>query len=429
MRSFFATHNLFAVSALLRETGINTEQTLSHGFKIDRSAMYRFARRRESDGDEAIGLEEAGSLYDLGALADLSFSFKKCQPQMAALILAYGLGSVSTAAWGTGQKHTITPIAGDLDTARSNPSFTGAMRYGKWLLKERFASNFVDNFQMRLKKDSWLELSGNIRATGKRATTVFSESITAAYNATTLTLANGVSGGAVVQDRLDNVHHVRVQVPTTLEWKDVVVTAASAATPCILAIVAPGGVATSTTYKVIYNQAEAGSYTWASFPNRVVESPLRISDFVVKLGGKWDGSVWLEGHTMNAEIKELVWDFNNNLKCEFVPGGTGSYANRALRDGRTQKLTLDRDFRDYIVGQRLDENDTFSIYAKATGAEFETGKNYYVWIVFPKVGVIDTPYKEDGGRLAEDCEFQILQDETYGSVWAQVANMVATYAA
>lgn len=428
MRSFRSTFNLFGVSANAKETAINTEQTLDTGMLCRRGSLITFDQRRESNVDEAIGKEEPDTLYDLGALANMSLDFKKCQPQHAAFIMAYGLGAISSAAWGTGYKHTITPIAGDLDSARSNPSFTMAMRYAKQHTA-RFASGLIDSFRMGMKKDSWLTLAATIRATGKRSTIMFSEDVVAAYNASSLTLAaNGVDGSDA-QTRLDAVHQVKVQVPTTNEWVDVVVTAVSAASPAVLTITPPGGVATSTTYRILYNQKITGSYSWATLPSRVIESPLRISDFVVKIGAKWDGSAITGGHSMNAEIKELTWEFNNELKCEFVPGGTGSYANRATRDGRTQKIILDRDFKDYILSRFLDNNETFVIEAKATGAEFEAGKNYFIDIVFPKVGVLADPYEEDGKKLGEKGDLIILEDSTYGSVWTQVANKVSAYAA
>ena len=41
---------------------------------------------------------------------------------------------------GTGKQHTIVPIAADLDGSRSVPTFTAAQRFGKTILKRRFAS-------------------------------------------------------------------------------------------------------------------------------------------------------------------------------------------------------------------------------------------------------------------------------------------------
>ena len=432
MRSSFATHNLLAVSAITAETALNTEQTLDTGMLVDLASVIKYEARRETNADEAIGKEEPDAVYDLGALASLDLSFARMQAQHAAFIMAYALGLRTTVAGGsTGYKHTITPITGDLDASRSNPSFTGAMRYGKHLLKERYASFLIDSFTLSLKKDSWASIKAACPSTGKRSSNNYEESKTAAYNASSLTLAaNGVAG-STVQERLDNVHFVKVQVPATLQWVDVTVTAVSDASPAILTITPVGGAATSTTYKIIYNIKEDATYAWCSFPARVSEPPLRCSDFSVNFGGLWNGSAILGGHTLQTELKSLDWAFTNGIKPEFTPGGgTYSYANRALRDGRTQKLTLDRNFKDMIIGQRLlAPTDHAVIRCLAEGAEYEAGHKYTVEVIFPKVGVLADDRSIDGKRLGEKGDFVIFEDDTYGSVIVNVKNKVATYAA
>jgi hypothetical protein len=428
------THNLIAVSANNKETAINVEQALDTGILVARSSMVDFDKRNEPNSDEATGKEEADDLYFLGGLANFAMEFPRTQAQHVALVAAYALGQRSTVAAGaTGYKHTFTPIDGDLDAARSNPSFTLAQRLGSRLVKERSASHFIDSFRLTLAKDSWVRLSATVPGTGKKSTTVKKDTVNAAYNAASLTLSAKIAGGdgaPNAQNRLDNVHHVRVKVPVTGECKDVIVTAASDAALCVLTITAPGGVATATDYEVIYNQNEAGAYSWGSFPSRIVEPPLRTSDFMVNLGGKWDGSQIVEGHPVQADINSLEWSFENNMRVEFVPGaGSGQYANRALREGRNQRLTFDRVFRDYILGQRRDDSETFVVYAKAEGSEYEASHKYTVELIFPKVGVIATPRREDGKRLSEAADLVILQDDTYGSVIVNVKNKAAAYAA
>jgi hypothetical protein len=432
MRSFHATHNLFAVSAGNKETALNTEQTLDTSMLVDLASVIKYDVRRETNADEAIGKEEPDAVYDLGALASMDLTFSKGQAQHAAFIFAYALGGISTAVAGaTGYKHTITPISGDLDASRSNPTFTMAMRYGKWLLKERYAGSMIDTATLSLKKDSWMVVSASVKSTGKRTTTMLKDELIAAYNATSLTLTDGIAGANNAQNRLDNVHHVRVQDPANNQWIDVTATAASNnANNCALTITPASNNGANANYVVLFNRDEAGNYAWGSFPARVTEPPLRVSDFSVNFGGKWDGSAIQGGHAMSAEISSLEWTINNALTPEFVPGGgTSAYANRALRDGRTQTLTLDRDFRDWIIGQKLDDpTDYFVLYAIAEGSEYEAGHNYTVEIIFPKVGIIADERGLEGKRLSERASFQILEDDTYGSVIINVKNKVATYA-
>jgi len=433
MRSHFATHNQFAISANTRESAINVEQTLDTMFKVDLSVVPKYDRRRETDGDEATGYEEITALYDLGALASLPLVISKCQPQHVACFGAYALGAISTAAAGTtGYKHTITPIAGDLDSARSNPSFTWAMRLGKHLLKQRFASGFVSPFSLSFERDKWLKLDAGIPSTGKRTTNMTEETVNAAYNATSLTLAaNGVAG-ANAQERLDNVHAIRVQVPSTSEWVDVVYSAVSAASGAVITIVAPGGAATLVDYKILYNIAETSGYAWCDFSGLdvIAESPLRVSDFLVKLGGKWSGSAILGGRTIDADINSMKWTLDNKNTPEYTIGaGSGDYANRALRAGREQKVEFDRKFKDYIIANYADTMETFALYAIAEGAEYESGHKYTVELILPKVAVMAADPSLGEKRLDEKADIMIMEDATYGSAILNVKNKVAAYAA
>jgi hypothetical protein len=433
MRSYFQKDSLIAVSALAKETAINTEHALDTGMLCDLDSLPEIDARRESNIDEATGKEEADLLYDLGGVSALTMTFPKCQAQHMAFIGSYALGARSTADVGVaGKLHTILPIAGDLEAARSNPSFTLGARWGKQLEKRLFASMFIDEFTLSLARDSWAVLKANVKGTGKNSTNLCKETVNAAYNAASLTLlANGVAG-ATAQERIDNVHHIRVKVPTTNEWVDVVHTGVTAGPPSVITITPAGGVATLCDYEIIYNQAETGGYTWCSFPNRVEEDPIRVSDFLINIGGKWDGSALAGGHSMAADINSVDWTFRNKLTPDFTPGGgTYAYANRALREGREQTLSLDRQFRDYIFGQRFADIEYFTFYAIAEGEVMpgETTHKYTIKIIFPRVSVKERPRGRDRGRLVEKVVLDILEDDTYGSVILKVENQVATYAA
>ncbi len=428
MRSHFANDILIAVSASNKETALNTEQTLDTGMLCDLASIPLIEARRENNADEAHGKEEPDLLYDLGGLSRMKMRFPRMQAQHMAFIGSNALGLSSSVAAGTGWKRTMTPITGDLDAARSNPSFTMAARLGRHLEKRRFAGMLVSAFTLTLERDKWAVLEADINGTGKNSTNLYQETVNAAYNAVSLTLAANAVAGSNAQERLDNVHAIRAQVPTTGEWVDVVFTAVSDAEPAQITIVAPGGTADLIDYKIIYNIKEAGSYAWCAFPNRVEEPPLRVSDFYVNIGGKWTGSL-AGGHQMGAEINSLKWNFNQNLTPDFTPGGgTYSYANRALRNPRTQTVSLDRRFLDYIIGQKFADIEYFTLYAKAEGPEYEAGHKYTVEVVWPRVSVKGRPVEVDGSRLVERAEFDVLQDDTYGSVILYTKNKVQHYA-
>ena len=219
-------------------------------------------------------------------------------------------------------------------------------------------------------------------------------------------------------------------MPATLEWVDVVYSAVSDAAPAVITITPPGGVATSTTYEIIYNILESGAYAWCSFPARVEETPLRVSDFSVNFGGKWNGTALLGGHTIAAEINSLKWTCNCGPIPDFTPGGgTYLYANRAIRAPRTQTLTLNRRFLDGILAQRFSDLEYMVLYAKAEGAEYESGHKYTIEIVWPRVSIKSRPVSMgDKSRLIEAVEFDVFQDDTYGSVILYTKNKVQHYA-
>ncbi len=424
MRSYRATHNLIAVSANNAETAINTEQTLDTSMLVSLTDIIGLEPRRESNADELTGKEEPDTVYDLGGLSSVTFNFEKAQPQHFAFVMAYGLGAISTAAAGAGYAHTITPITDDIDAFRSNESFTSGQRYGQTVSKRLFASMFVGSFTATFARDSWCKLVAPIKGTGKYTDNVTEETVSALNDATALTLAANAVEGATAPARLDNVQRIRAETSTGV-WEEVTYTVVSDATPAVITIATLGGDGLSSIdYKILYIPNEAA---WCTFPARVTETPLRVSEMTVTQGGKWNGSAFVGGREMNAEVKSVEWTCNNNQSVEFTPGASGAYATRAFREGREQTVKLDREFRDFILQQHITDNDTFGMRILAEGAIFDTPHKYTVDIVFPKLAVLNAPISVDGKRLAEAGDLVVMEDDTYGSVIATVKNLVATY--
>jgi len=425
MRSIRAQHNQVAVSANSKETAINTMHALDTDLLVGTGDIINLERKREHNGNELTGLEEPDTVYDLGATAACSLTFDKAQPQHFAFLLGFGLGTVATAAAGTGYQHTLTPINGDLDIDRSLPTFTAGQRFGKTVLKRRFASMAVDTVTASFAKDSWVKITGGIKGTGFVEKNIVEETVSALGTATSLTLAaNGVQG-STAGERLDNVQHITVEL-TAGVFTEVVYSAVSGATPAVITCTSPGGAATPFNYKITYIATEAA---WGTFPSRVAETPLRVSELTVVMGGKWTGSAFSGGREMTSEITSIEYSLSNNLQVEMVPGGGGSYASRIWRDGRAQTVKMNREFRDYILQQHLEDNDTFGLYVLAEGAVYATPHKYQVEIILPKCALLNAPLSVDGKRLGEAGDLVVLEDATYGSVIVKVKNKVATYAA
>jgi hypothetical protein len=427
IRNFLATHNLLAVSAQKQEVAMNIEQELDTTLLVDLNTVLNYQAVKNPNREEVTGKEEADRLHDFGGKVVGTLTFSRAQPQHFGFLLGYGLGAVATSPAGTGGfRHTILPQSGEVDAARSNPSFTAAMRFGRQVMKRRFASCFIDQVRMDFSKDGWAKISGTVKGSGKVVDNTLMEEVAAAYNATSLTLAaNGVSGDTP-QELLSNVQAVQVLNPTTQAWEEVAYQAVTAATPGVITITAPGATGESTSYRVYYVPSESG---WMNLPDRVEEPPLKVSQLNVTVGGRWDGASFQGGYPLTTELRGVTWILKNNLTPESTPGAGGNYANRAFRTGREQSLKFDKDFRDFLLAQNLKDNDTLGIYLKATGPEFAPGVNYQVELVFPRVAVLGTTVKVYQRRLGEEVEFAVLEDDTYGSVVAYVQNQVSGYVA
>jgi hypothetical protein len=426
IRNFLATHNLLAVSAGRREVAMNLEQELDTTLLADLNSILNYQALKFPNREELTGKEEADRLHDLGGKVGGTINFPRAQPQHCAFLLAYALGAVATAPAGeSGYRHTIRPLDGEVDAARSNPSFTAAMRFGRQVLKRRFASCFIDQVKLEFAKDGWAKISGTVKGSGKVEDNTRVEDLAAPHNAGALTLGAGVAGDDGAERRA-NVQAVKVLNPDTQAWDEVAYGAVSAAVPAVITITPPGSNATPTTFRVYYLPRESG---WMDFPPRVEEPPLKVSNLTVSLGGRWDGAAFYGGQLLAAELRAVTWTCKNNLTPETTPGAGSGYANRAFRTGREQSLKFDRDFRDFLLAQNLKDNDTLAVRLLAQGPEFEPGANYQVELVFPRVAVLSAPVRAAQRRLGEDLEFAVLEDDDFGSVVASVQNQVSSYAA
>ena len=214
MRNFLATHNLLAVSAQQREVALNLEQDLDTTLLVDLNTVLNYRALKFPNRDEATGKEEADRLDDLGGTVGGTLTFSRAQPQHFAFLLAYALGKVETVPAGAqGFRHAISPLSGEVDPARSNPSFTAAMRFGRQVLKTRFASCFIDQVRGDFSKDGWAKISGTVKGTGKVSDNTRVEEVTAPFNAAALTLEENGVEGAAAGERLSNVQAVQVLNP------------------------------------------------------------------------------------------------------------------------------------------------------------------------------------------------------------------------
>ena len=414
---------LTAVSAGTQEAAINTYQTMDQSILVSDGDYLNLDPRRENNSDEMNGKEEPDVIYDNGSLASGNFNFGKLQPNQAAFLLAFGLGACATTAAGSGYLHTITPIDGDIDIARSNPSFTAGQRVGKTINKRRLASCFIDSLSLSFAADDWVKGSGSVKATGMHEDTVIEETVTALDNVTSITLAANAVQGATAEDRLDSVQVVRAVVGGGYVFANV--TAVSAATPAEITFDSMGGAGASVDYKVLYTPTEPA---WATFPARITETPMRVSQACLHLGGAWDGSAFVGGSAVAATLQQFEYNLNNNLNIEFTFCAGGAFAGRAFRQGRNQTINLTRNMRNMLMQRYMDSNEYFGLHLLCEGAEFDTGHKYTLELIFPRLGLLGAPISSGNKIVAEAGDLQVLEDATYGSVICRVKNLVSGYA-
>lgn len=425
MKSPLSNFNQIAVSAYAKETAINTAQTLDLSLLAQSTDIIQNDRRRETNADEMTGKEEADTIYDMGKTSSLTLNFPKAQPQHFAILYGYALGNVTSVAAGAGYEHTITKIAAALDGYRDVPSMTVAQRYGKTIFKEQFASMFVDSVTSKFARDAWVEISAQLKGTGKSEVSITEETVSALPTVTSLTLAANKVAGSTVTERLDAIHQIRAELATGV-WTEVEFSAVSDAEPAVITITAPGAGAVAVDYKILYAQEEG---TWMSFPARVSQTPLRSSEVSLVMGGKWNGTAFQGGRTLACEVNSIEHTLNLNGQIEFCLGTLGTYASRYRKDGITQTLKLDRELRDYIFQNYMNANETFGVRILAEGEIFDSPHKYQVEMIFPKCGILVAPISVNGKRLAEAGDLAVLEDATYGSVIVKVQDLAAAYAA
>ena len=426
MRNYRATDNKIAVSLGTKETAINTWAAPDTTLMLDAGALFTITPKTEDNKEEMTGYEEATRVYNLGQTAEVTFPFTKAQPHHIGFLAAYALGKVVTVAAGaTGYLHTFTNKTTDEDINRSNPSFSSMMKYSD-VFKGKFFSNFVDSLTLTFTKESWVKASANIKATGKVTENWLQESITETDDATALSLSENAVHGATADERLSNIHQIIAETSTGV-WEEVVYSAVSDAEPAVITIESVGGDGDSIAYKILYIPDESTDWT---FPAMIdTESPMRTTDTVLNIGGKWNGSSFVGGRSYTCEIKSVDWTYTSGVTIEQCFGVPGGYAARQWRDAKSQTLKIDKEMRDVIMKAKFANEESFALHIKNEGAEYETGHKYTVELILPKIQIINPSMSVDGKKLSESIEFAVLQDATYGSCILRTKDQVAAYAA
>lgn len=422
MQNNRANTRLFSASVGTRETAINTAQTVDQTLLIGVDDYPHPITRNEINTDEATGKEEPTEQYRIGQTLEMPMSFQRGQSNHFAFLGAYGLGQCASVVEGSGYKHTITPIPGDLDNDRSNPTCTGQHRVANAIDHELLYSLACQSFTLSFPKDSWVSAQSNWVGTGRiDYSTNEEQGIQALDNVTQITLGGPVQG-ATAEARLDNFFSLRAYYNGA--WRFINVTSVSAASPAVVTFSSLGGAGATIEYRAQYMGSEL------SYPARIVETPLRVSQLYLTEGGTWTGTAFEGGRLICSKLSSFEWSFTNEgMDPMFTACAGGDYAGEIRREARNQTLTLNRELKDVLAREMLTNNEYFQMHAICTAGEFATGEPYTVELVFPRLAFMDRTYSTDRARIQEGLPIQVLEDATYGSVIMMVKNQVATYAA
>lgn len=421
----YTNFNRFAVSTFA-EPAINTAQTLDLTLLLGKGDIWKPEPITEMNDDESNGLIGPDLIYRRGQTGSMSWTLDRLRPSEAAIMMAYGLGEVSSVASGIGYEHTITERLLDVEQgARSLPTFTAMQELGRTVDLNRIYSMASVGGGITFTRGDWVKGTADFISTGKVDAAYSTEAVSGLDNATSITLASNAVDGSTAQERLNNVHSVMAYYNGA--WRNLVPTAVSSATPAVITIPSLGGAGGTISYEVIY---AATRPTWATFPSQLTEPPLQITNMCIWIGGTWDGSAFLGGYPLSRQLDSFDWKFTTNQEAMFSACAGGEYSGTIKRSSQAaHDITIAHDMYEVILEEWRKNGRYFGIWVLCEGAEFDTGQNYTVELVFPRCGIMRNDRSDNSGMLSNSSTIGVLADSTYGRVIAKVKNLWPQYAA
>lgn len=395
--------------------GVSLELDSGSGIKSKVAASH--------DGEAISGSELPAFIYAAERESSGKLSQEKAKPDFLAFVLAYFFGQCSsTLVADTAYKHAISPAPG-----LEPPSFTAIQRRGANIFTERLSGNYIESLSMEL-GEGWVSMAADVTGTGHRETNYFHESVTAAANATSITLSeNAVEGGSGAE-RMANLYRVRAKDAGSEVWQALQVSSVSADTPAVIEFVAPlGSGSEDVDYHVDYIPAQPD---WCTLPGYIDESPLKLTDALVLVDAYYDGSALQGGTELAASLESFSISGKNDLVIKRFPGAEGPAAC-ALRGKREISISLTESLRDSIRQYQADnpQAEHLAVAFVLQGAEIDAGSGYRLGaeLIFPKVGIMEAPIEAQSGRLAQAGDLVVMDDGVYGGVLINCYNRQSGY--
>jgi len=409
-----------------KESSLGVPQTQSGAsVAFDLGSGLGTERAVEDNRDQIRGIELPTRLFATGQTASGKLNQKRAKPDFLAFALAYFFGQVTTQQVASGiYQHTITPAE-----SIYLPSFTLLQRRGDSILKERFAGNLIESFDLDL-GESWVGLNANVKGIGKREANYFHEVVAALENSLQISLAqNGVEGESAAE-RVENVFRVRAKAVGSSAWTVCKVTAVSAATPAVITLEsAVGQSGNPVNFHIDYIPVEPA---WCEFPSFWEESPLRLVDAQLIVDGYFNGSSVAGGEVISKDLLGFTVSAKNDLDIRKLADGSGELcASDAMRKGREITVKLSERLRNTVLQWQWDhpEAEQISLYLRIRGAEIVPASGYYFGadMVFPLCGIVKMPIAVNGKVLAQEGDLIVMDDGSYGGAFIRVWNQVSAY--
>ena len=417
MRNYNATHNMCAVSSM-PENNLNEVKDINYLLLASLDDIPNITESRQPNTNEQTGDEEPTMLYRDVTRFEMPLNFERAQAQHFAFLLGFALGGIDGTFLGGCAEHLITPIAGDYDTNRANPSFTVKARTGNTVAYNVYAGVCVDEITATFSKDSYASINARLKGTGCVHDALIREERT--FHGDTDIILD-LSSKPILDGAIENVH--KVEVFFNNAWHDV---SFSEGDPNSLNVQSIEGMQSDEDYEYrIYYLSESAANIAGDMPaSPIFETPLFVSDFSITAGGTWDGTQFVGGHKIDADLTSLEYTIQNNLSFETGFNASGKHANRVYREGRTQKIKVDKLTKDLLLYAWHKYNETFGFYIAATGDTIPgTSERYKLEFIFPKVGFLSHSNRIDNKNNAENMELNVLKSSQQPSVIAKVTTL------
>jgi hypothetical protein len=385
---------------------------------------------RRTNESELCGSDAPTTCYDLGVRSRGKLQQSKARPDF----LIWGLGAflgaaTSTSVGTTAYQHTLTPQTDSPD----HPSFTVCQRIGNdasgvGVLKRRYAGCLVSSFSLDLSKD-WCAFEVELQGSGNYENNYDYETVTAAENTTSITLAAAAVAGTDNDARVANVVLVRTKAGDGTVYSSLSPTTVSDATPAVVNFAEAAGTGSGDIdYEVFYYPDET-SKSYFTPPSFDSETPLRLVDAEIYFDGYFDGDSFTGGDAVSCALSGAMLGGSNELAVEQCAGSGVDYATSSLRLSRKIELQLRRRLTDPVRQRIAESGSEFAMLLRLRGAEIDSGSGVYFGadIILPRCVYVENSPKVENELNVESGKIVALEHTTQGLIKVFGYNTVASY--